>query len=1115
MISTRYSEDNSIHSAVDSLSDQSQVKTPASARPRQIHKPTVTSRRQSQLLYAEKYGLNSTEWKTTQYEDDDDDDDNRPLSMQPRSYSYFALTNNTNRRPRSIFNLMEHSTTTVRPSNFVKPAPANVSSLYTVPDDMISFQRLYDQYQKKVYIEGFVFKRTEYNSDGSLCQDEWSKLYVELSGPILSLWDGRKLNDLNNTSGTILPHYINVMDATVNLMKDTTDMVILNTAGRNQYLIRPEPRTSSAAQQWVTAIRLSCFECARLFEIYTRSLLLRPIYKHVRQLSTKQQQQQKRRMEGFVQARLTGDTEWKKYWVVVCDQRDEKRLFGKTKSVPCKGQLLFYQSKKSKYPSYTMINIVQAYTLYPETPQLIDMATMFKVEGTTMTTTDLKSGEQGTTQHSTGTLLMASNTKELVQWLMAVFDVFKLYGRPTCLLDDPCNPSSLNFGETSNTDSRLFLESSDVMHLPIQNVTLLDSKTAFMKVMAQKMLKTASSCPTMPLSASKPRANSAPLLSNMAPDHIMNQQHKVSQSNSLASIPHRASVMSISQSHPMIYASDDSDEDNTEESDDDDQSDGDSLFISTSTPQFMALNDNSNKELQSATEPSTPSPITSVHPSKESTKILSVADDEYQNKNGDNMMDFAKNLLSTFGTEPMPTTTSSNNSMTSLTNINSQSLSPVHTASPLPTAATNIDDVPTRPVVIDNKIPISKRMSVAQLPSDDEDSDNNHDDENDGHGYIEALGKMKISTSSSSFSSSGRPLSTTMLSSSTAATTPSTTFSNRSSAATNSEGSSSSNTSTSGNSLQQQYQQQLHGKMKRQSVVPPQPMKSTSTATSLSRQQRRSSSMGLVHKIDYMQQQQQQQQQQQLHEQQSLWETGSLMGTDPRIASYEYKPQQQQQQSYRSSMETASMNGNVGGGIDPRIAMYRQGGSMYNGVGSSGGSMYSGIGGSGGSMYGGADDYQRMMPGQPLVHMETKPSEPRSGLVGMISQLEDEKREKEKNRFSTTMSTSSQQQQFQDQLLYQQQLLQQQMMMNNPYMMNPMMMNTMMMNPMMMNTMMMNPMMMNPMMMQPWSVNGNYGMINHNQPLKEEDDEEDDDVPLARPMTANQSRNRRQSTSRY
>lgn len=112
--------------------------------------------------------------------------------------------------------------------------------------------------------------------------------------------------------------------------------------------------------------------------------------------------------------------------------------------------------------------------------------------------------------------------------------------------------------------------------------------------------------------------------------------------------------------------------------------------------------------------------------------------------------------------------------------------------------------------------------------------------------------------------------------------------------------------------------------------------------------------------------------------------------------------------------------GNLYSGSSPSVC----GGSVYGeGFTSGGGSVY-GVQ-SGASVYGG--DYQRMMPmGQPLVQMDVKPSEPRSGLIGMISQMEDDKREKDKNKFPMALSPQQQQQQlYQNQLLYQQQLLQQ------------------------------------------------------------------------------------------
>ncbi|ORZ22387.1 hypothetical protein BCR42DRAFT_167547 [Absidia repens] len=622
MISSRYSMDTSTHSRLDTLSSR---------------RDGQKSRRKSRLLYAEKYGLNSPVEDSDNggYTDDSDQDEHdhcpHALSLKPRSYSYSGgnMFNTTSGRPRSLFNLLEPSRTTTRPVAFVKPTTATTFGTppSTVPNDMLSVQQLYEQYHRKVYMEGFVSKRNTCNSDGSFCQDDWTKLYMELSGPILFLWDGQKSNNNNDDgSGTILPYYINISDATAtldhhnDLVNDTPVLMILNTAGRNQYLIRPEPPTLSAAQNWVTAIRLSCFENARLHEIYTRYLLLRPSYQPLWNPTSSPAPKQKRRTEGYLQARFSGDTEWKRYWAVAYHQRNEKRFFGKTKKVPCKSQFMFYESKKSKHPSVTLVNILHAYSLYPQSPQLIDQATMFKVEGTTMTTIDPKTGNQSMMHASAGTLLMTATTDEMMKWVVGIFDVFKLYGRPSSLLDDPMNPKALNFGEMAANDSaafcfsslvendndndcdnedddipQLFLECPDVVHLPMgQNETLLDSKMAFTHVLVEK-LKNHSTTKT-PFYAAKTRANSAPLLTDISPasghtlDRPMKTPASISPSASATSTPCQrphptdfASTMLHSRSRALLYASDDSG-DEADDKSSSDQSDSDSFINNNTTP---------------------------------------------------------------------------------------------------------------------------------------------------------------------------------------------------------------------------------------------------------------------------------------------------------------------------------------------------------------------------------------------------------------------------------------------------------------------------------------------------------------------------------------------------
>lgn len=404
-----------------------------------------------------------------QVEDEDEDDE------QPLSYSTQQQQQSNYSRPVSVRN-MATSVNSAKPANFIKPA-APQSNKSIVPQDMHVIQDLYENYSQKVYLEGYLYKKNDLTVDGKPMGDPtWSNFYVELCGPVLTLWDTTE----GNTDENIMPQYINITDSTVELIGRSGEpgrenVFSLNSAGANRYLF--DVPDYNALLNWVCAIRLSCFECCRLHEIYTRNFITRSAYSDLLAKPTN-------KMEGFVQVRFTGTTEWVKYWVVVSDRKEEKKLFGK-KSVQSRGQMMFYETKKSKTPVMTMVNIVQAYTIYPESPQLIDLATMLKVEGSTFTVK--ANGEQ---QHAapTAALIMANSPRELVQWIVGTYDAFKLYGRPSKLIEDTSNINSLNFGEPTNgTLPRLFLEVPEVIHVNMRDETLIDNKAKFAGILLQKM----------------------------------------------------------------------------------------------------------------------------------------------------------------------------------------------------------------------------------------------------------------------------------------------------------------------------------------------------------------------------------------------------------------------------------------------------------------------------------------------------------------------------------------------------------------------------------------------------------------------------------------------------
>ncbi|KAI8877375.1 PH-domain-containing protein [Backusella circina FSU 941] len=459
-------------------------------------KPSLETRRRSHLLYLEKYGLTQPDWHKVDAPNDDDQEDHRPLSqhlgrmtLEPESYiknsSQFApniksISDSPIKKPLAVRNMVQNNNK--RPARFVKPAPQNFAD-NTIPSEFVTIQQLIDAYHNKVYTEGYLEKRNDVTSSGTAYSTrQWNKWYVELCGPVLTLWDA------SAAGRDIMPQYINITDSTVNIELKLTaetrnNLFSLNSAGANRYLLQAP--SAQDLEQWVKAIRLSCFECARIQEIYTYAFITRPLYQSkIMQSSSKYDLE---RISGFVQVRFPGATGWKKFWAVVSDKLIQKSLFSK-KIVQTQGQVMFYESKKAKRPVMTLTNVAQAYTVYPESPKLIQRATLFKLEGSLYKARS-NGGQPILVSSSSSALIMTSTTDELVQWLVGIYDIFKLYGRPKQLLNDSSNKQSLDFGKQMNraTRGRLFLELSETSTVNVkQGTNLLDTKSAFNSLLVEK-----------------------------------------------------------------------------------------------------------------------------------------------------------------------------------------------------------------------------------------------------------------------------------------------------------------------------------------------------------------------------------------------------------------------------------------------------------------------------------------------------------------------------------------------------------------------------------------------------------------------------------------------------
>ncbi len=234
----------------------------------------------------------------------------------------------------------------------------------------------------------------------------------------------------------------------------------LNTAGLNRIYFCVEGSVGRRLiQAWVNAIRLASWEKVRLEEIYTGALLrarmgaigalqrkgsvTSTINSHagaggdadeaaIATMAIKSPLS-KGKLEGWVQARFMGSTEWKQCWLVLVDKPEEadakpkfwsklggagsrssvlslttSASFTSVSASPnggdgaprapgqaptldqvepppgsngAKGMALFYEDKKAKTPFAVLMYAAHAFAVYPSRPELVEGSSLFKIEG--------------------------------------------------------------------------------------------------------------------------------------------------------------------------------------------------------------------------------------------------------------------------------------------------------------------------------------------------------------------------------------------------------------------------------------------------------------------------------------------------------------------------------------------------------------------------------------------------------------------------------------------------------------------------------------------------------------------------------------------------------------
>ncbi|KAI9317874.1 hypothetical protein BX666DRAFT_1552925 [Dichotomocladium elegans] len=441
-----------------------------------------------------------------------------------------------------------------RPPCFIKPSATgdhskmNLSSSAPVDlaPEMKAFIRTFDNFCQKVYMEGFLYKHTVNN--------EKVRCYAELAGSILSVWDAQV------QSPRILPQYYHMSDATVEGHGSKNTVTIHMSNGSRKLVL--EAQDEPTMLRWVVAIRLSCFENTRLHMLFSLRLLLQ-------NLDPQADMSSAARWESACQVRLPGRQDWQKFHAVVNNAHSttkKKSLFkGSDTSSNSKQQrhhkvpqLCLMDSKKSKSPDIVVTEITNAYTLYPESPQLLDKGLMMRVDGIVL----IKGKEQ-----AGHLLIMTEDQHHLCTGLFAIYDAYKLYGRPHTLRTDASDEMALNYGCTGSP--RLFLETEDLLAtgMPATQMTSEEIDRICLDALHRKLSE--------PIRTNGMRANSLPLITVAACDD--DNQQSTHETATIGSVPLRQRSVSVQQEYHMFsrQVADSSDEEDEEDEDEEQEDEED------------------------------------------------------------------------------------------------------------------------------------------------------------------------------------------------------------------------------------------------------------------------------------------------------------------------------------------------------------------------------------------------------------------------------------------------------------------------------------------------------------------------------------------------------------
>ncbi|KAI4289838.1 MAG: hypothetical protein L6R35_000894 [Caloplaca aegaea] len=321
-----------------------------------------------------------------------------------------------------------------------------------------------NSHSNKLFQEGYFLKLNDLDSHGRPNTDRsWNECFAQLVGTVLSLWDAGEL-DVAGQDGEVAPKFINLADASIKMIETLPtraqdaqplqNVLSVSTAGKNRYLFHFN--SFHSLTQWTAAIRLAMFEHATLQEAYTGSL----IAGKGKQLNNIKIVMERTRFkhEDWARVRFGAGTPWRRCWCVISPpddkevQQQQKSLKKKSaydRSVPVpKGNIKFYDTKKIKKstrPIATINDAYSAYAIYPQSKPLIDQSTLVKVEGIITIHSSPQTTTEGFVFVMPESHPAVTGFEIMLRWLVPLYDIYALYGRPNRLIADVLDVRSLMF----------------------------------------------------------------------------------------------------------------------------------------------------------------------------------------------------------------------------------------------------------------------------------------------------------------------------------------------------------------------------------------------------------------------------------------------------------------------------------------------------------------------------------------------------------------------------------------------------------------------------------------------------------------------------------------------